>query len=1475
MKHKKILPLLSVFLLCLIFAFSLFMAGTAENYDLTVYISAGSTGSGLSEEDPVATLADALSVANEEVKSASAKVRFVLLSDLSVNNDPYGSTPFSFQLTVAGKTGTETFRMKGSYAHHMGNTRYENMRFSQESTSNYAFLCGNGYELILGEDLSCTPNGSGYYLNLAGGNYGSKNKTLTSDSSLTVLSGQWETLYAGSYKGNQTGNATLYAENCKISTNVGTCYTEDHVGTSTITLKNCDVAIKSSGMLQGGPTNAAGSLSGKLTLSVENCTVRDFGVGFKCPITAPLQLTVKDSVCKDAFSVTASGDKEIKLIASAGKTLDLTPAKTVEANVFTGGGTLILGEESLLAVQEVSGSTALSFNPAPAEKAYVRAPKDTPADAFTYGGTPAIKTRVEGNERIWTFSSAVTLKVPEGVTLTLQKGFSDSDTKISHDSLRTENGESFYTFYGLASGNYQYNVKGDGYYQVTKNLYLSAEKLADDLLLDCTPALRAGGGFEPSPSANANVKDYTDEMRENFLSDDPENWPEYKFIFNTPYFTRDSYETGLHQATTQEEMMAYLEKQVSSSKNLYLYSLGKSPSYGFDIPIVIFTSSDLSGAQTLEEAAAICKANGKLTVQYQAQVHGNEPAGGEGALAMIGALGSDWGNRYLNEMNICIIPRINTDGSYAYTRNQVTNKRNLNRDYLLLEADEIPMILRAYNLFDPHLVVDGHEFTVGTASTSGAFNDAMLGAGGNESADPAFEATGNLMNLAAFDRLKENGLTSHFYSSQDDSTDPCTARAYYQMRGSVSLLLETSGIHTGQNGFHRRVVTQFLCMETYLDYAKEHSADLLALSGGAKAKMAEDGSVYDADRIFALKTATVAHTNTYPQTVYSYATGLATGTKNSTAKSADNVTRSRPLPTAYVIPKDQNSSEILRIAAAHNISYYELEAGNAAYLYGYNGSYDASTKAVSEVSLSEEALISFPSGAYVFPMNQESALILAAMFEPDNDDIYNTSDKTYTLAQKGTIPYENGTFLMYRSQRDLTDGKIDAIAAPAAPEGLSVIQPQSPSFVGSVTGLDPALLYEFRHESESVFTPVPAGSTSIESVPFGFVEIRLAAKENIPASKTVKLELLPADGTLPTVYLAPTSGSDLAFGTESSPVKTIDRAMQLLNVLQRYSRQQATLIFTETLTTTTAIEFPAYDYPLFITSKTGAEGIRSNKNITFGGETLVDDFTFTYTAKSYHYIVANGNKLTLGEKIKSVAEQNVYYMPVGGGHESAVERAEMTILGGTWRNIYAGGYRGAVAGDSLLTVKNCTVVSHIQPSYSGRTGGNVTVDLENVTIQNSFLCGNAATEDVIGNVTLTAKNCTIPLLYAGSRDAGNVQGRVSVTLESCTAGDLCGKAKNDMGTVGESHLTLIDTVPTGEVTHWTGVTQGAPLLKGDVNNDGNVNLDDAIYLLYHVNFSVTYPVDQPVDFDGNGKEDLDDAIYLLYHVNFSATYPLH
>ena len=65
---------------------------------------------------------------------------------------------------------------------------------------------------------------------------------------------------------------------------------------------------------------------------------------------------------------------------------------------------------------------------------------------------------------------------------------------------------------------------------------------------------------------------------------------------------------------------------------------------------------------------------------------------------------------------------------------------------------------------------------------------------------------------------------------------------------------------------------------------------------------------------------------------------------------------------------------------------------------------------------------------------------------------------------------------------------------------------------------------------------------------------------------------------------------------------------------------------------------------------------------------------------------------------------------------------------------------------------------------------------------------------------------------------------------------------------------------------------------GDVDRDGDMDTDDAVYLLLYVMFGgEDYPVADNVqpDMDGNGSIDTDDAVYLLLHVMFGEEdYPL-
>ncbi|MBR3145217.1 MAG: leucine-rich repeat protein, partial [Clostridia bacterium] len=62
--------------------------------------------------------------------------------------------------------------------------------------------------------------------------------------------------------------------------------------------------------------------------------------------------------------------------------------------------------------------------------------------------------------------------------------------------------------------------------------------------------------------------------------------------------------------------------------------------------------------------------------------------------------------------------------------------------------------------------------------------------------------------------------------------------------------------------------------------------------------------------------------------------------------------------------------------------------------------------------------------------------------------------------------------------------------------------------------------------------------------------------------------------------------------------------------------------------------------------------------------------------------------------------------------------------------------------------------------------------------------------------------------------------------------------------------------------------------SGDINGDGVISDQDAIYLLFSYYFPDKYPVDQPCDFNKDGEVTDQDAIYLLFHYYFPDKYPI-
>lgn len=593
-----------------------------------------------------------------------------------------------------------------------------------------------------------------------------------------------------------------------------------------------------------------------------------------------------------------------------------------------------------------------------------------------------------------TVQKETTLSAPSDVTVTVYDGVANEDTVIDPVSSEAIDGITTYLF-DLAPGNYHFISKGDNFFSLRKNFTI----FENGKTIDANPGRKTGNGFENVSMANA----YTDECAATALSTAAVS-KKFKKVLSTPSFTLNKEGESY---TTQQELEDYLAQIDDEKDNMYTYIIGNT-TLGKNIPFVVFTATDLAG-MSLEDAAAAVKANDKPIVFAHANIHGNEPSSGDGALGLIAELDGKYGKRVLPDVNVIVVPRVNGDGIEAWKRG-TTAAPDLNRDNILVKNPEMKATHYAYNLFLPEIVIDMHEYGVtrNFRATEGFLDDAGITVSGNQNNTPALntmmlEMMRGAENFTAQEGFRLWEYTQGGYSDQS----PLHASHYYALRGSANFLVETpSAVCEKKSTYARRVFTQFLVAYYMIDYAIANADHLKSVVAADRASTAADGEEFNDENPIVLKHGQNEDSYSYPRTQFNYVTGEVIQDTTFTLRyyEVPLITRSRP--TAYVIPKNLPDIEkILEVAYYNGISYTTLEPGTQMDLRQYKGD-------GKEAFLLDEKTYSFPDGAYLFPMNQPSGIILAMLMEPD----FRMTDKyPISLLQANYLTMED----IYRCEKSL------------------------------------------------------------------------------------------------------------------------------------------------------------------------------------------------------------------------------------------------------------------------------------------------------------------------------------------------------------------------------------------------------------------------------------------------------------------------
>ncbi|EXK85124.1 hypothetical protein FOQG_10783 [Fusarium oxysporum f. sp. raphani 54005] len=199
-----------------------------------------------------------------------------------------------------------------------------------------------------------------------------------------------------------------------------------------------------------------------------------------------------------------------------------------------------------------------------------------------------------------------------------------------------------------------------------------------------------------------------------FEADPPQiaaNFPDvdqelYSPAFINPEGVAPGFANGTSAPNSQQTLEQFLWTLASRNEWMTYHNPVFTSEEGRSIPYVV-----LSASKSLLQTSAVGNTTNKVRVWLQGGVHGNEPAGEEGLLALLGKMDAEpeWALGLLEKLDIIVLPRYNPDGS-AYFQRLLATSFDPNRDHTKM-ASQQTMEVKQLNLkFNAHVHLDCHEY---------------------------------------------------------------------------------------------------------------------------------------------------------------------------------------------------------------------------------------------------------------------------------------------------------------------------------------------------------------------------------------------------------------------------------------------------------------------------------------------------------------------------------------------------------------------------------------------------------------------------------------------------------------------------------------------------------------------------------------------------------------------------------------------